>query len=334
MTAISVVIPLYDGAAFIGETLDSLAAQTEPPAEVIVVDDGSSDDGPDLVARHRVRPLLLHQDHAGVAVARNRGAVAASAPYVAFLDQDDLWLPARHARLCRFLDAHPTCRALVTTERSFHLAADAERLRAMGEMLHRHADLPAVGSVSALVGAASDDGSVPPVERVITTRDLLAGTVTVTTSYVFHRETFLSAGGCAPFARSLDDYWALLNLSRLGAIPLVDEPSVLYRIHPSSTTMSTSWSLPLLTSLAAARFGGNLVPLDRARDPGAVVPLDDERGFWRHQLLGLAREGSTSALLDAWALIRLLGCSPAERRRLALRQARATLGAALRRRRG
>ncbi len=329
---LTVIVPLFNGRAFIAETLDSLARQTLPLTEVIVVDDGSTDDGAAIAAAHPLGPRVLRQDNAGVAVARNRGAVHATTRFVAYVDQDDLWLPSRHARLARFVEAHPATRALVTTERSFYLAADEDRLRSRDEMLHRGADHPRVPSTVSLLDGDIDDGTVPRLVRRITTRELLGGSVSVTTSYLFEREVFLAAGGCATFARSLDDYWALLDLSRLTEVLAVDEPSVLYRIHPTSTTMSTAWSMPLLTSLVAARYGDNLVPLADARDASTVVPLNDERRFWRHQLEVLARDGDLAALWDALALIRLLGCSPSERWRLSFGQARATARAAVRRR--
>ncbi len=331
--ALTVVIPLYDGARFIGETLDSLARQTRPLADVIVVDDGSSDDGPEIVARHPLGPRLVRQSSSGAAVARNRGALLAQTSHVAFLDQDDLWMPARHARLARYLDHNPNCQALVTSAASFYLEADGAALAAADEGLHRQADHPAVTSISELL-VTRDDGSVPARTRVLDTRSLLTGPPSVTASYVVGRETFMAAGGCATFARSFDDYWALLNLSRMTEVAHVDEPSLLYRIHPTSTTMTTSWPLPLLTSLAAARYGGNLVPVDRARDPGLVVPLEDERLFWRHQLLELSREGRFGPWLDGLALTRLLGCGLLEQLRVAATVTRSAVAAAGRRRRG
>lgn len=260
-----------------------------------------------------------------MAVARNRRALMASSPYVAFLDQDDLWMPHRNARLSRYLDADRDCSALVTNECSFYLVDDAEQLAAIGEMMHRTAEYPRLPNPTDALTSSVDDGSMPRAIRSISTRDLLGGTVTVTTSYVFDRQTLLEAGGCAAFARSLDDYWALLNVSRLTEIVQLDEPSILYRIHPASTTMSTSWSLPLLTSLVAVRFGGNLVPSSDARNAAVVAPLSDPRRFWAHQLEGLACDGLFGDLLDALALIRLLGCSRREQVTAGYRQLKKSL---------
>jgi len=327
-TRLAVVVPLYNGGSFLKQTLDSLAAQTVPLSEVIVVDDGSVDGGAEIAADHPLSPRVLRQDNAGVAVARNRGALAAQADYIAFLDQDDLWLPGRHARLCSFLDANPDCRAFATTEQSFFLERDRGALERLHEGLHKVADHPDVRDVAALLSGSKPVEGPPAVARTVQTRDLLRAPITLTTSYVFERERFLVTGGCATFARSMDDYWTLLNMSRLAPIPVVDEPSVLYRIHPSSTTMSTTWPMPLLTSLAAARFGGNLVPSGHARDPSYVPPVT---AFMRHQLFALARSGGLG-VVDGVALTQLLATTRGEQLRITLRLAQAGSKAWLRRR--
>jgi len=307
--SLAVVVPLHDGAAFIAETLDSLADQSVPLAEVIVVDDGSTDAGPEIATNHRLAPSVIRQSRSGVAAARNRGALEANSRYIAFLDQDDLWLPYRHERILAFLDRNLHCRALATTERSFFLAADRSVLEALDEGLHRGANYPDVVDLYALLAAVERPNDVPAVVRTVGTKELLRGTIAITVSYVFERTLFFVAGGCPPFARSIDDYLALVNISRFTDIPILDEPSVLYRIHPASAAMSMSWPMPLLTALAATRWGGNLVPPGRERDVEVTGTLDL---FWRHQLLALARSG-WEGLQDAVALTRLLGSSPGER---------------------
>jgi glycosyltransferase involved in cell wall biosynthesis len=84
-------MPVHDGERFLGEAIDSVLAQTYEPVEVIVVDDGSTD-GSAAIARER--PVgYVRQSNRGVAAARNAGLAAAQGDLIAFLDQDDLWLP-------------------------------------------------------------------------------------------------------------------------------------------------------------------------------------------------------------------------------------------------
>lgn len=93
--AISVVIPAYNAAATIQETLESVLNQTYPVQEVIVVNDGSQDDTAAIVQGFDTPVTLLNQANGGVSAARNHGIQHASTPWIAFLDSDDLWLPKK-----------------------------------------------------------------------------------------------------------------------------------------------------------------------------------------------------------------------------------------------
>ena len=97
MTAdgISVVIPAHNAARFLAEAVASVRAQTLPAAEIIVVDDGSTDETAPLARQLGVK--LLAQKQAGAGAARNRGAEAATGEWLAFLDADDLWTPEKLA---------------------------------------------------------------------------------------------------------------------------------------------------------------------------------------------------------------------------------------------
>ncbi len=95
MPTVSIVIPAYNVAPYIGETLDSVFAQTFADYEVIVVNDGSpdSEDLERALARFIDRLNYLKQENRGASAARNAGVRAAQGEFVAFLDADDLWLP-------------------------------------------------------------------------------------------------------------------------------------------------------------------------------------------------------------------------------------------------
>lgn len=98
---VSVVIPMYNASGTIGRTLFSACSQTYPRLEIIVVDDGSVDDGADIVLQHSAndsRIRLIHQANAGVAAARNAGIAKSTGDFIAPLDADDLWHPEKTER--------------------------------------------------------------------------------------------------------------------------------------------------------------------------------------------------------------------------------------------
>jgi glycosyltransferase involved in cell wall biosynthesis len=104
---VSVIIPAYNAEATILQTLRSAQEQTYPALEIIVVDDGSSDETPAIVGNiaHRdPRISLIRQSNAGVAVARNRALAAAKGQYIAPLDADDLWHPEKVSRQVQCFD--------------------------------------------------------------------------------------------------------------------------------------------------------------------------------------------------------------------------------------
>ena len=90
---VSVLIPSYNRGYLIGKTIESVLAQTYRPIEIIVVDDGSTDDTRAVIAKFGPAIRYIYQENAGLAVARNTGLVVARGEFIAFQDSDDMWLP-------------------------------------------------------------------------------------------------------------------------------------------------------------------------------------------------------------------------------------------------
>jgi len=107
MPAVSVIIPAFDAARWLPESLDSVFAQTDRDFEVIVVDDGSTDETPDVLARYAGRLTVVRGDHGGLGAARNLGLAHATGDWIAFHDADDVALPDRLAWSRAFLHDHP-----------------------------------------------------------------------------------------------------------------------------------------------------------------------------------------------------------------------------------
>ena len=95
---VSTIIPTYNRTAVVREAIDSVLGQTYPNVEVIVVDDGSTDSTQADLRRYGNRIRVITQDNAGPSAARNRGIALARGELIAFLDSDDLWLPAKLER--------------------------------------------------------------------------------------------------------------------------------------------------------------------------------------------------------------------------------------------
>jgi len=139
---ISVIIPAYNHASFLASTIDSALSQTLKPSEIIVVDDGSTDDTSSVLRTfvHKIR--VLRQNNRGVAAARNRGAEIATGDYLAFLDADDVWLPQKlEMQLDRFRSepglglVHCALEQIDENNRSLGLSLDGMEGSVANEML-------------------------------------------------------------------------------------------------------------------------------------------------------------------------------------------------------
>jgi len=113
---VSVIIPTYNRWPLVGEAIDSVLAQTTSEYELIVVDDGSTDETPGRLRGYGEKLTVLSQSRRGVAAARNLGATHASGRYLAFLDSDDIWHPRKLERQVAFMESSPEVEICQTEE--------------------------------------------------------------------------------------------------------------------------------------------------------------------------------------------------------------------------
>lgn len=225
---VTVVIPLYEGGRFIDETLRSVLGQTFRHFAVIVVDDASTDDGPDVVRAHQADPRvqLVANPGIGVAEARNAGAAAASghSPYLMFLDADDVWQPEALATLVDALDLRP----------------DAAGAFVLAEYIDDDGTVLYAGDFPRHMRGREDlhDGRLVPRDSVADVRFehlFLANLVYPPSCLLMRRTAYQSAGGFD--GRFLAEDWEfVVRLAKQGPLVPVDRVLAGYRRHASNTS--------------------------------------------------------------------------------------------------
>lgn len=230
MAKISIVIPLYNGADYLAQTIDSVLQQTEADWELIIVDDGSKDKSAAIATRYlnldgRIR--LVRQENAGVAAARNRGLreMCPSSEYVILLDQDDLWTPVALEVLLGALKANPDAVAAYGLMHS---------IDARGQLCPPDYYERLQRNRKAVVGKRLTTWPLP---RPTTFDTLVFTNVVVTPGQVLIRRRALETAG--PFdsqAAPADDWDMWLRLTMQGDIVLLDKVTLYWRQHGSNVS--------------------------------------------------------------------------------------------------
>ena len=208
MPRVSVIVPSYNQARFVAATVDSALAQTYPEVEILVVDDGSTDDTRAVLAAYTDRIRYIYQENRGLAAARNTGFLASRGDYLLFLDGDDLIHPEKIARHVSVLETEPECGLVYSAWQQ--IGEDGTRV--LGEVR-------------------------PGAHGQVLTRLLLRRFFFFPSAAVVRRACFERVG---LFDESLAwgedaDMW--LRLARAGyAFGYLDQPLLQYRIHPNSMT--------------------------------------------------------------------------------------------------
>jgi glycosyltransferase involved in cell wall biosynthesis len=212
--SISVIIPAYESASFVGEAIDSVLHQTVPPDEIIVCDDGSTDDLESSLAAYADRITLVRKEHGGLASARNAGTRAASGEFVAFLDADNIYLP-------EYLEA---VRELATLRPDLDIVTTDAYLELDGQIYGRY--------YRGKARFVADDQ-----RRGIIHQHFIFGNAAL------RRESLLAVGGYDETVVSEDTDCFLRMILGGSRVGLVDEPLCIYRIREGSLSSNRPRSL-------------------------------------------------------------------------------------------
>lgn len=198
------MIPAHNAGRFVAATIESVLRQTVPPSDVVVVDDGSSDETASIARASGAR-VIAHTESRGPSASRNRGVAETSHPVVAFLDADDEWMPDHAERL---LDA-------LTEDDVVFAGSDAQRF-------------------------GTDSGEIRsqlPGRRPIDLSDnLIMDNPVIQSSVMVVREAFVKAGGYDESLRLSEDYELWTRIAEYGLYAHVGEATVRRRIHAEQVT--------------------------------------------------------------------------------------------------
>lgn len=206
MPLFSVIMPLYNHEAFVGESIESVVKQTIGDWEMIVVDDGSTDRSgaiADQWASREPRVRVVHQANAGPAAARNLGLELATGKWIAFLDSDDVWFAQTLGHYARCIQEHPEARVIYGYR---------HRLRN--------------GKVTELPGRYQD--------RVTGLKELFNGIYFESSCAAFARELVEKAGPMDVSLPIIEDYEFFLRLSLYAPLYPLGEATGLRRRHESN----------------------------------------------------------------------------------------------------
>jgi len=219
--SVSVIVPAYNGAEWIAETLDSILKQTVRPAEVIVVNDGSTDGTSAAVRSFGNSVTLIETPNQGVCRARNLGAKTASSNWLAFCDQDDIWLPDKLEKQLRIAQQSPEIRCVITD--------------------HAACTDGVINSRSHFSYAPPNFWNLDPDPAGFVVRQPIAGRMasfqpSITSVLLVQRHFFLSFGGFDIAAQRWSTEDTCVHFRCLSVVPFGVVPQVLmlYRKHPKA----------------------------------------------------------------------------------------------------
>lgn len=236
---VSVIVPAYNCAGYVAETLQSVLAQDHAAKEVIVVNDGSKDNTLEILRGFGDRIRIIDQKNAGPPAARNAGLAAARGKYIAFVDADDIWVQGKLLAQAEHLDAHSEVAAVFTKWHVWPAEADGSFVQ------------------PADICAQHVDGEIDAARSGWLYARLLFDCEILTSSVMVRAAVVQKIGGFDLGLFNGDDYDFWLRLSREGPITKLAKVGVLYRTLPGSvsrTPRATNFEYEVLKR-AVQRWG-------------------------------------------------------------------------------
>jgi glycosyltransferase involved in cell wall biosynthesis len=291
--SVSVVVPAYNAQAFLEATLASLTAQTHPPREIIVVDDGSVDETPHIAHGAPSPVRLVRKDNGGVSSARNRGLAEARGDFVAFCDADDQWLPEKLETQLQVLRESPGASAAFTGA----LRVD------QGGSLMEEIPGPHLSRVSLTDLVEHREGRIPAV---------------VASSLLVSQSQVEDVGGFDETLSDAADWDYAVRLRLRGPFCGPTAPLVRYRVHTGAMSRNLDLRAADMRRLfdkleADERIRseiGSRLPGARARNAVVMAAGFASTGSWLKALRWLLREGAKHPFALAEALASRMRTSP------------------------
>lgn len=215
----SVIIPVYNGEKTIARALDSILQQTWPAYEIIVIDDGSTDQTEAIVQGYSAPVRYVNQKNAGPSAARNRGAALAEGDWVAFLDADDWYYPTRLQLHAELIQENPNLDFVI---------GNFDYRDTEGRLMHHSMSASTLGR--RLIAALGDQGST-----VISASEIgeyIAEQFSDTRTLSLPKKKFLELGGFPTDLRICEDVVFLLRLcARSQHAGVTCAPGAVYLVH-------------------------------------------------------------------------------------------------------
>ena len=236
---VSVVIPSYNRAYIVAQAIESVLGQSYPNVEVVVIDDGSTDDTRRVVTAFDDRVRYIYQPNAGIAVARNSGIAAARGEFVAFLDSDDVWLPWKLEAQLAVLRQRPEVGMIwtdMTAVDESGTVVEQEYLRTFYHASFKHTQLERIcepaGMLRAFFPNAPKAAAAHPVYTGSIHSHMFMGNVVHTSTVLVRREWARRIGGFDLEMRPAgEDYDFHFRITKCGPVAFIDAPSILYRVN-------------------------------------------------------------------------------------------------------